>query len=90
MGETVTSEAQNSVADQVRRFVLKRFPLARELKPGDEDSLLDAGIVDSLGILDMVTFLEEELGILAEDDDLNPENFDSIAALVRFIESKRG
>ena len=90
MGETVTSDTQKGAREQIRDFVMTRFPLARELKPGDEDSLLDAGIIDSLGILDLVTFLEESLGVLAEDDDLNPENFDSIATLVQFVESKRG
>lgn len=85
----MTSETKNNAAETIREFVLQRFPLAREVNPGDEDSLLDAGIVDSLGILDLVTFLEESFGVTAQDDDLNPENFDSIATLVRFVESRR-
>ena len=85
----MTSDTQNDVRGAVRKFIYERFPLAREMRPGDEDSLLDAGIIDSLGILDLVTFLEESLAVLAEDDDLSPENFDSIDSLVRFVETKR-
>jgi len=85
----VTSEIQNNVADRIRKFIVERFPLARELDPGDDDSLLEAGVIDSLGILDMVTFLEESFGVVAEDDDLNPENFDSISSLARFVATKR-
>jgi len=85
----VTSEMQATVSDRIREFVRSRFPLARNLDFSDEDSLLDAGVIDSLGILDLVGFLEETFGLQASDDDLNPENFDSIATLVRFVESKR-
>ena len=81
--------SDKDVATAIRDFVFQRFPLAKDLNPGDEDSLLEAGIIDSLGILDIVTFLEESLGVTAEDEDLSPENFDSIAALARFAESKR-
>lgn len=80
---------QATVSDRIREFVRSRFPLARNLDFSDEDSLLDAGVIDSLGILDLVGFLEEAFGIQASDEDLNPENFDSIATLVAFVESKR-
>lgn len=85
----MTSEMQATVSDRIREFVRSRFPLARNLDFSDEDSLLDAGVIDSLGILDLVGFLEETFGIQASDEDLNPENFDSIATLVAFVESKR-
>lgn len=85
----MTSEMQATVSGQIREFVRTRFPLARNLEFTDEDSLLDAGVIDSLGILDLVGFLEETFGIQASDEDLNPENFDSIATLVRFVENKR-
>jgi len=80
---------QATVSDRIREFVRSRFPLARNLDFSDGDSLLDAGVIDSLGILDLVGFLEETFGIQASDEDLNPENFDSIATLVRFVEDKR-
>jgi acyl carrier protein len=84
----VTSETEPDVLTRIREFVRSRFPLARDLDAGDEASLLESGIIDSLGILDLVTFLEENLGIQVSDEDLNPENFDSIGALTRFVDGK--
>jgi acyl carrier protein len=75
--------------DQIRAFVRRRFPLAAAAAVKDEDSLLDSGIIDSLGILDLVAYLEKTFGIRVGDEELNPANFDSIAAVVRFVTTKR-
>ncbi len=75
--------------DQIRAFVRRRFPLAAAAAVKDEDSLLDSGIIDSLGILDLVAFLEKTFGIRVGDEELNPANFDSIASVVRFVATKR-
>jgi len=75
--------------DQIRAFVRRRFPLAAAAGVKDEDSLLDSGIVDSLGILDLVAFLEKSFGIRVGDEELNPGNFDSIADVTRFVAAKR-
>jgi len=75
--------------DQIRAFVRRRFPLAGAAGVTDEDSLLDSGIVDSLGILDLVAFLEKSFGIRVGDEELNPGNFGSIADVTRFVAAKR-
>lgn len=80
--------AGDDVRDALRTFVHTRFPMARSRGTGDSDSLLDAGIVDSLGILDIVAHLEERFGITVGDEDLNPENFDTVDALAAFVASK--
>lgn len=74
---------------RVRDFVLTRFPLARKREVTDEESLLEMQAVDSLGILELVAFIEEAFAIEVTDDDLVPEHFDSIAALARFVERRR-
>lgn len=79
----------DEVKGKIRAFIQKRFPVARERGLTDEDSLLESGAVDSLGILDVVSFFEEELGVRLEDEELVPENFDSVVALARLVESKR-
>lgn len=81
---TQTSMIENSI----REFVLKQFPLARKngLKPGDK--WLENGLLDSLGILDLVHYLEEEFSIQASDDELVPENFESLSAVVGFTQKK--
>jgi acyl carrier protein len=58
-----------------------------ELKDGD--SLLDKGIIDSTGVLELVGFLEETYEIQVEDEELVPENLDSIENLVKYIENKK-
>ena len=73
----------------IRDFIVQRFPLASSKELTSDLSLLESGIVDSLGVLDLVGFIEEEFGIQAEDDDLVPENFDSIEALTRFVTERR-
>lgn len=79
----MTSNSASSVAVAIRAYVRSRFPSARTL--GDDDSLLDAGLIDSLGILDLVAYVEETFGIQVGDDDLSPDNFDTVGALVRFV-----
>jgi acyl carrier protein len=93
--ETVMSEerrATESTNDRgrIRMFILSRFPLAKEMSLNDDDHLLNSGVVDSLGILEIVSFLSEEFGIEVVDDDLQPENFESIVCLERFVQRKRG
>ncbi len=55
----------------------------------DSDSLLDKGIIDSTGVLELVGFLEENYHIQIEDEELVPENLDSINNLVKFIQKKQ-
>ena len=74
--------------DRIRAFIMDKFPLARKKPIAAEDDLLESGIIDSLGILDLVSFLEQEFGIVVADDELVPEHFQSIDCLTRFVEHK--
>ena len=78
-----------NVEQDLRRFVADNFPFG---PVGDElssdDSLVDQGIIDSTGVLELVTYLEETYGIKVEDEELIPDNLDSINRLVRFLERK--
>lgn len=79
----------NGIAQQIRQFVSENFLFgqsADQLKDGD--SFLDNGIIDSTGVLELVTFLEETFPVKIEDEELVPDNLDSINSLVRFLESK--
>ena len=76
------------IRDQVRSFIHARFPRVRDRRLTDEASLLESGVVDSLGILDIVIHLEETYGFTVLDDELQPQNFDSIDALTEFTCSK--
>ena len=78
-----------STAQVLRRFVQDNFLFGQEPTFSDGDSFLEQGIIDSTGVLELVTFLESEYGITVEDEELVPENLDSIENLVRFIDAKR-
>ncbi len=54
----------------------------------DDDSFLEKGIIDSTGVLELVSFMEEEFGIDVKDDELVPDNFDSINKLTQYIQRK--
>jgi acyl carrier protein len=74
---------------RIRTFILGQFPLARKRGVGDDDPLLGQGILDSLGILEVVAFVEREFEITVEDDELVPESFESIGSIARFVDRKR-
>jgi acyl carrier protein len=75
----------------IRNFIVENFLFGNKDAPfGDEDSILQKGFIDSTGILEVVSFIEEKFGIKVEDDDLLPENLDSIRRLADFIMRKRG
>jgi len=78
-----------STNDQIRRFILEKFPSARQRALQDSDSLLQNGLIDSMGILEVVEFLESAFDLQFSDDELLPENFDSILRLTAFVEEKR-
>jgi acyl carrier protein len=75
-------------AASVREFILKQFPLARKNRIKDSDHLLDSGMLDSLGVLEIVTFIEGEYGFAVSEEDLVPENFETIDYIAAFIQNK--
>ena len=82
-------EETKLVAESVRQFIVGNFPSARRRVLGNDDPLLENGIVDSLGILDIVNFLESEFGVAASDDELVPENFRTVQSIAGFVERKQ-
>lgn len=79
----------DKVAANIKAFVASRFPLFVSTGLDETSSLLERGIIDSLGILDVAAHLETEFGITVENEDVSPENFDSVAALTEFVLLKR-
>ena len=73
----------------LRHFVLDNFYVADPNRLSDEASLIDSGIIDSTGLLELVGFLEHDLGIAVADADIVPENFDTLARLVAYVDRKR-
>lgn len=72
----------------VREFIRTNFVLGSG-SLGASDSLMDAGIIDSTGVLELTGFLETKYGLKVEDAELVPDNLDSIARIVSFVERKQ-
>lgn len=75
---------------KIRSFVIDNFLFGEEGGLTDETSFLDEGIVDSTGILELVEFLELEFSIALQDEELIPENLDSIRRVENFVVRKLG
>jgi acyl carrier protein len=77
-------------AAPIRRFVVSTFLFGDAgALPSDDSSLLEEGLIDSTDVLELVTFLESELGVQVADEEIVPANFDSVARLARYVEAKR-
>ena len=73
----------------VRNFILEDLLFSGEGSLlADDTSLTDAGILDSTGMIELVTFLEAKLGITVADEELLPDNLDSVARVVAFVKRK--
>ena len=73
----------------VKAFVVENFLFgSTDNSLGDADSFLESGIIDSTGILELVSFVEESFKIEVKDEELVPDNFDSIQKLVTYIGEK--
>jgi acyl carrier protein len=78
----------NGVHPSIHAFILKKFPAARKRVLTDDLPLLEAGIVDSLGVLELVGFLEQTFNIKIDDDELTPDNFGSVGSMVSFVQQR--
>lgn len=77
------------IATTLRTFVVENYLFGQVDGFTDQASFLERGIVDSTGMLEVIAFLEETYNIKVEDDELLPENLDSINKLTKFVQRKR-
>lgn len=76
------------IRENIRNIILKGNKRKEKLLLNDDDSLLENGIIDSLKMIELISSIEKKYTIKVEDDELMPENFDSINAITNFIISK--
>jgi acyl carrier protein len=74
----------------IRQFVMENAQGRGITEVADTDSLIESGIVDSLGIFRLVTFLEETFGVKVGDDEIVNENFQTVNDIERFLVTKQG
>lgn len=79
-----------TIPERIRQFISTNFYVPDPAALKDDSSFLDLGVIDSTGVLEVVAFLESEFSITVDDMEIVPENFDSIANLTKFIQTKQG
>jgi len=85
-----TNTAQPVVKDQIREFILENLALPKGIESfTDEESLMETGVIDSLGIFRLVAFLEENMGVRVSDDEINPDNLKNLNTIEALVLQKR-
>jgi acyl carrier protein len=81
----------DDIKKKLREFIIDTFLIADEDEElNDSDSFMQTGLIDSTGILEVITFLELEFSISVEDDEMIPDNLDSVDNLVKYVMRKTG
>ena len=78
-----------TIQEQVRNFIVESFYVSDPKELSDEVSLIDSGIVDSTGMMDIILFLESTYGISIEDEETVPENLETIDRIAAFMARKQ-
>jgi len=78
-----------TIKEQVRQYIADNFLFSEDgYQLSDDVSFLEEGIVDSTGVLELVMFVEETFNVTVEDEEIVPENFDSVSRLAAYIRHK--
>lgn len=75
--------------DTIKQFIIDNFLFDEDEELDDDASFFDEGIIDSTGMLEIISFLEENFSIQIDDEELTRENLDSINNLVAFLSTKK-
>jgi acyl carrier protein len=79
----------NEIKIKVKEFIRENFLINDDMALDDSQSLLESGVLDSTSVLELLAFLEETFDITIDDEEIVPENLDSIQNIVQFVESKK-
>ena len=78
-----------TIEEQIRQYVADNFLFSDDgYQLSDDVSFLEEGIVDSTGVLELVMFVEETYGVAVRDEEIMPENFDSVGQLAAYVRRK--
>ncbi len=80
----------DGVRGRIRDFIFSTFYVPDADRLSDDTSLLESGVVDSTGVLEVLAFLEKDFGVRVDDSEVTPENLDSIGRLTCFVSRKLG
>ena len=80
--------SSNDICTRLLEFILLSFPIARTKKIGDADPLFTLGVLDSMGILEVLMFVQSEFGVTVDTADLVLENFGSVQAMAKYVAAR--
>lgn len=86
MSQTVTTSNTDYILRDIERCIEQNFPRAKHQPYSYSDDLFEAGIVDSLGFLTLIGFIEQHFNIAVSDEDVIPQNFASIDAMAKYVQ----
>jgi acyl carrier protein len=79
------------IRDSVREYILKNYLFTTDASSlRDDVSLMQTGVIDSTGVLELIMFLQERFGLEVADEEMLPENLDSVQAITAFVKRKKG
>jgi len=76
------------IENKIRQFILTHLYYGEDTSMGDEDSFLETGVIDSMGVMELVFFIQSEFGVEVAQPEIVVENFDSIRKLANFVRRK--
>jgi acyl carrier protein len=77
-----------AILHDVRSFILNNYLLGQDKELENSDSFLEKGVIDSTGVLELVAYLQEAFGITVEDEEITPDNMDSINCVSTYLHRK--
>ncbi|PYO47005.1 MAG: acyl carrier protein [Gemmatimonadetes bacterium] len=82
--------SRSEIIARVRDFLQENFLyMHTNFQLGDDDGLLDKGVIDSMGIVEVISFIEAEFGVQALEEEVSQQNFGSLSAIARFVAEKQ-
>ena len=88
--EPMSAISESEIKSRARNFIQENFLYAMpDFELGDDDRLLERGVIDSMGVAEMIAFVESEFGISTSDDEVSEANYGSLAAIARFVVGKQ-
>ena len=79
-----------TIKEQLKDYIARNLLFSDNgFKYHDDDSFLEEGIVDSIGVLELVAFVDESFGVEVEDHEVTPDNFDSVNKLAAYVQRKQ-
>jgi acyl carrier protein len=87
IGASYSKMNTNDIEREIRGFLVERFLFGRDEALREDGSLLGS-VIDSTGLIELVIFLQEHFGITVEDEEVIPENLDSVKSVVAYVARK--